>query len=79
VLLAQVWTDYPNNFSFQKLFLGGNLIEFSIIIKTIQKFNISHTLGLKVFKSPSLSPTHGGFSTNTKSAPKIPVKILDLI
>jgi len=42
-------------FSFQTI--SCNLIEFPVP-RTVQKINLSHTLGLIFFKSPSLNPTH---------------------
>ncbi len=65
--LAQVWTDYPTNFSFQNHFFI--LLEFQWPIFFF-KFNISHRLGLNFSK---LNPKHWGFCNNTTAQPNYPI------
>jgi hypothetical protein len=63
--LLQMWTNYLIMY----LFLFDNLTEFPMT-KNYSKFNISHTLSLKNFKSHALNPNHWRLSNNIKSTPK---------
>jgi hypothetical protein len=50
-----------------------NLVELAMIQITQNSIS-SHTIGVKIMKSPSGNPTHQGLSNNTKGALQFPYK-----
>jgi hypothetical protein len=69
VPLAQVWTHYP----FPSKIIFCTLIGFPMT--NYSKFNISHILSLKNFKSLSLNPTHWRLSTISRVHQNFPIII----
>jgi hypothetical protein len=67
--LAQVQIGYSPNFFF---FKECNLIEFSMT--KITQFNISLTLNLNIFKSPSLNLIHKAFQQYQECAHSLEIK-----